>query len=342
MERDEDAARRCVTRHRWRISDFSRCEVVADRRPGNADVRIFLSRHVVNVDAFHLSVKGRKSMDATARAAYRECSRLRSTMRPTVRPPAVAGAFYPADPGRLEADVQSYLAGAEPVDLDFRPRILIVPHAGFVYSGPVAATGYQLVESMTGIRRIVMFGPSHYVWFTGLALPEAELLETPLGMVAVDADAAARLAGNLLVTKSTEAHEREHSLEVQLPFLQVVCPGIPVVPLLTGDVHPVGVADAVESILDDETLLLVSSDLSHYHDSASARRLDAETAASIDRLDPGALSRESACGRTGVQAALHLARRSGYRVQLLDLRNSSDTAGPPDRVVGYGTFAIGA
>ena len=193
----------------------------------------------------------------------------------------------------------------------------------------------------TTYDRIVMFGPSHYVWFTGLALPEAELLETPLGTVAVDADAAARLAGNPLVTKSTEAHEREHSLEVQLPFLQVVAPGIPVVPLLTGDVHPVGAADAVESILDDETLLLVSSDLSHYHDSATARRLDAETAASIERLDPGALTRESACGRTGVQAALHLARRSGYRVQLLDLRNSSDTAGPPDRVVGYGTFAIG-
>lgn len=281
-------------------------------------------------------------MDATAWAAYRGCSLRRSTMRPTVRPPAVAGAFYPADPVRLEADVRGYLAAAQPVDLDFMPRILIVPHAGYVYSGPVAATGYQLVEGLGHIRRIVMFGPSHYVWFTGLALPEAELLETPLGTVAVDEDVAAQVAGNLLVITSTEAHEREHSLEVQLPFLQVVAPGIPVVPLLTGDVHPVGAAEAVESVLDDETLLLVSSDLSHYHDSTTARRLDGDTAASIERLDPSALTRESACGRTGVQAALHLARRNGYRAQLLDLRNSSDTAGTPDRVVGYGTFAIGA
>lgn len=263
-------------------------------------------------------------------------------MHPTVRPPAVAGAFYPADTARLAADIRGYLDAAQPVDLDFRARILIVPHAGYVYSGPVAATGYQLVEQMEDVRRVVMLGPSHYVWFPGLALPEADLLETPLGTAAVDADAAAQLAGNLLVAKSTEAHEREHSLEVQLPFLQVVAPGIPVVPLLTGDVDPIGTADAVEPILDDETLLLVSSDLSHYHNSVVARRLDAETAASIERLDPSALNRESACGRTGVQAALHLAKRSGYRVQLLDLRNSSDTAGPPDRVVGYGTFAIGS
>ena len=262
-------------------------------------------------------------------------------MHPTVRPAAVAGAFYPADPIRLETDVRGYLADARPVDLDFRVRILIVPHAGYVYSGPVAATGYQLLEAMDSIRRIVMFGPSHYVWFTGLALPGADLLETPLGTVAVDAAAAAQVATSHLVTESTAAHEREHSLEVQLPFLQVVAPGIPVVPLLTGEVHPVGAADAVEPILDDETLLLVSSDLSHYHDTVTARGLDAETAASVERLDPGALSRESACGRTGVQAALYLARRSGYRVDVLDLRNSSDTAGPPDRVVGYGTFAIG-
>jgi AmmeMemoRadiSam system protein B len=263
-------------------------------------------------------------------------------MPSNVRPPAVAGTFYPADPVRLEVDVRGYLAAAQPVDVDFRTRILIVPHAGYVYSGPVAATGYQLIEAMENIRRIVMFGPSHFVWFTGLALPDADLLETPLGKVAVETDAVARLRPNPLVTTSAEPHEREHSLEVQLPFLQVVAAGIPVVPLLTGDVHPVGAADAIESILDDETLLLVSSDLSHYHDSDTARRLDAETAASIERLDPGALSRESACGRTGVQAALYVARRCGYRVQLLDLRNSSDTAGPPDRVVGYGTFAIGS
>jgi AmmeMemoRadiSam system protein B len=281
-------------------------------------------------------------MDGIRRTAYGECRLLRSTMPSNVRPPAVAGAFYPSDPVRLDADVRGYLAAAQPVDPDFRIRILIVPHAGYVYSGPVAATGYRLVEPMDHIRRIVMFGPSHYVWFTGLALPEADLLDTPLGAVAVDADAVARVADNPLVTRSVAAHEREHSLEVQLPFLQVVAPEIPVVPFLTGDVDPARAADAVEPLLDEGTLLLVSSDLSHYRDAATARRLDAETASSIEQLDPGALGRESACGRTGVQAALLLARRSDYRVQILDLRNSSDTAGPADRVVGYGTFVIGS
>jgi hypothetical protein len=263
-------------------------------------------------------------------------------MSATVRPPAVAGAFYPANPVQLEADVRRYLGDTQPIDLDLRLQILIVPHAGYVYSGPVAATGYQLIETMDDIRRVVMFGPSHYVWFTGLALPAADLLETPLGAVAVDTEAAASVANSPVVAESKAAHEREHSLEVQLPFLQVVAAGVPVVALLTGDVDPVAAADAVEPILDDETLLLVSSDLSHYHDSATARRLDAETAAAIERLEPDALGRESACGRTGIQAALHLAKRHGYGVQLLDLRNSSDTAGPPDRVVGYGTFAIGS
>ncbi len=262
-------------------------------------------------------------------------------MRAAVRPPAVAGAFYPADPRRLAADVRRYLAEASPPVLDFAVRILVVPHAGYVYSGPVAATGYRLLEGRTDLRRIVMVGPSHFVWFSGLALPDAVRLLTPLGEVQVDVDAAARLEHVPFVVSSAVAHQREHSLEVQLPFLQVVAPGLPVVPLLTGDVDPRDVADAIEPLLDDQTLLLVSSDLSHYHDYQTARRLDAATAAAIERLDPDALGPDSACGRTGIQAALHLARRRGYRVRLCDLRNSGDTAGPPDRVVGYGTFALG-
>ena len=262
-------------------------------------------------------------------------------MAPTVRPPAVAGSFYPQDPAQLEASVRGYLAEAQPAGGGVQERILIVPHAGYVYSGPVAAIGYRLVEQMEGLERIVMLGPSHYVWFPGLALPGAEALETPLGLVAVDAEAAAEMSVGSLVAAVPAAHEREHSLEVQLPFLQVVAPGVPVVPLLTGDVDPVDVAHVVLPFLDEGTLLLVSSDLSHYHDAETARRLDAETASAIERLDEHAVTRESACGRTGVQAAVHVARRMGYRCQTLDLRNSSDTAGPPDRVVGYGTFAFG-
>ena len=262
-------------------------------------------------------------------------------MHPTVRPPAVAGAFYQANRDRLEADIRIYLDGAERVDIDLQPKILIVPHAGYVYSGPVAAAGYRLFEGRDDIWRIVMLGPSHNVWFSGLALPGVDYLETPLGDVAVDGPGAIEALASPIVADSPPAHQREHSLEVQLPFLQIVTSGVPVVPLLTGDVDPSDVADVVEPLLDDQTLLLVSSDLSHYHDYETARRFDAETAGAMERLDPGAIGRESACGRTGVQAALHIANRRGYRVQTLDLRNSGDTAGPRDRVVGYGAFALG-
>lgn len=266
----------------------------------------------------------------------------------TVRPPAVAGSFYPADAQSLRAVVVEYLRQAHgpsaPKSCDGTwPKALIVPHAGYMYSGLVAARAYATLEPGADIaERIILIGPSHHVSFDGIALPSNAAFETPLGRVPVDETSRHQALTLPFVHTFDDAHDWEHSLEVQLPFLLVVAAGIPVVPLLTGDVHPVGAADAIESIFDDETLLLVSSDLSHYHDSDTARRLDAETAASIERLDPGALSRESACGRTGVQAALYVARRCGYRVQPLDLRNSSDTAGPPDRVVGYGTFAIGS
>ncbi len=262
-------------------------------------------------------------------------------MRPTTRLPAVAGSFYAADGRHLEAEIRGLLALAEPVDPGFSLRTLIVPHAGLVYSGPVAATGYRLLVGMEGLRRIVMLGPAHHVAFSGLALPGVDQMETPLGGVAVDVAGVAGLQANPLVIASPKAHQREHSLEVQLPFLQIVAPGVPVLPLLTGDIDPTVVANVVEPLLGKGTLLLVSSDLSHFHDSATARRLDAASATVIERLDPGALGRDSACGRVGIQAALHLARRNGFAVETLDLRNSADTAGSADRVVGYGTFAIG-
>jgi AmmeMemoRadiSam system protein B len=258
-----------------------------------------------------------------------------------VRPPAVAGMFYEEDPGRLEAAVRKYVATAEQVDIDFALRILIVPHAGHVYSGPVAATGYGLVERGAPWHRIVLIGPSHFVRFAGLALPGADALETPLGRVAVDREAVATLLAGDLITDLPEVHRREHCLEVQLPFLQVVAPDVPVVALLTGDVDYREAAAAVSPLLDEATLLLISSDLSHYHDSARARRLDARTADVIADLQPELMDWESACGRTAIQTGLTIAAQNGYQVRVLDLRNSGDTAGPPDRVVGYGTFAIG-
>lgn len=262
-------------------------------------------------------------------------------MHPNVRQPAVAGTFYAAGSRRLEADVRALLAAATQPELGFTLRILIVPHAGLVYSGPIAATGYRLLAAIEDLQRIVMLGPAHYVAFSGLALPGADLLETPLGTVPVDPTGVASLEPSPQVAASPEAHQREHSLEVQLPFIQVVAPGVPVIPLLTGKVAPTDVADTVAPLLDESTLLLVSSDLSHFHDSATARRLDATTTAAIERLDAEALGWEAACGRTGIQTALHLAQRSGFVVETLDLRNSADTAGSADRVVGYGTFALG-
>ncbi len=258
----------------------------------------------------------------------------------SVRPPAVAGTFYPLDLGALTAAVHAHLRAAEPVELAFQLRILIVPHAGYVYSGPTAGRGYRLV-AQSNFRRVVMLGPAHYVPFAGLALPGAEALDTPLGTVTVDPGGVAALLADSLVEESAAAHGREHSLEVQLPFLQVVAPGTPVVPLLTGAIAPWQGADVISPLLDEESLLLVSSDLSHFYDAATARRLDAVTAAAIERLDGAALDRESACGRTAIQIALEVARRNGFRAKTLDLRNSADTAGSPERVVGYGAFALG-
>ena len=207
-------------------------------------------------------------------------------MGSTVRPPAVAGSFYPADQAALRHEVSSHLDAASAVYVSFPLRILIVPHAGYVYSGPIAATGYQLLRGSGRIKRIVMLGPSHYVRFSGLALPGVDLLATPLGAVAIDPNGAAQAAESELVADSTAAHAREHSLEVQLPVLQVVAPEIPVVPLLTGAIDPIDGADVVEPLVDESTLLLVSSDLSHFHDAATARRLDTATAHSIGELDP--------------------------------------------------------
>ena len=258
----------------------------------------------------------------------------------SVRRAAVAGMFYPQDRKQLAAEVRQHLRLGEPPSLRFPLRALIVPHAGLIYSGPTAGYGYGLL-SHTDFTRIIMLGPSHYVAFKGLALPEASALATPLGEVAVDDDLVAQLLASPYVHESARAHRREHSLEVQLPFLMEVLPGVPVVPLLTGDVDPAIAAELLDGVWAGDTLLLVSSDLSHYHDAATARRLDAATAEAILRLDADALSWDAACGRTGIQIALHLARRRGYEVQSLDLRNSADTAGSADRVVGYGAFAIG-
>jgi len=262
-------------------------------------------------------------------------------MERRVRPPAVAGAFYPADPARLRAEVMNLLAAAPPVGAP-SPVALIVPHAGYAYSGPVAATAFSLLaRTRPGVRRVVAFGPAHFARVEGLALPGAAALATPLGEVPAAVEAETRACRHPAVGVSPAAHAREHSLEVQLPFLQVVLAEPAVAALLCGQADPEQVALVIEEFLGEEsTLVLVSSDLSHYLPYEEAYRRDRDTADAIVRLDPEALTYDSACGLVGVQALLLAARRRGLAATCLDLRNSGDTAGDRRQVVGYGSFAF--
>lgn len=245
--------------------------------------------------------------------------------------PIVAGAFYPADPDGLRSDVEGLLAAAEPAPIEGLCA-LVVPHAGYVYSGPVAATAYALLEA-GAFDRVVLIGPSHFVRFDGLATPQAGRWRVPTGDLAIEAvDGVRTLA---------EPFRTEHCLEVQLPFLLATLGSVPVIPLLTGDIDPGEAVEPLDRLVDADTLLVVSTDLSHYLPYQAARKVDAETADAIVRQDPSAIGWEAACGRTGLQAALLLADRRRWRTRLLDLRNSGDTAGDRSRVVGYGAFAMG-
>jgi len=261
--------------------------------------------------------------------------------KPRVRPPAVAGSFYPADPRRLCAEVEAHLAAAAPAPPP-APRALIAPHAGYVYSGPVAGTAFRaLAPRRAEIRRVVLLGPSHYVALRGLALPSAAAFSTPLGEVPLAADAAALLAGLPQVVIDDRPHEREHSLEVELPFLQVVLGSFELVPLAAGEAEPEEVAAVLEHLWDgDATLVVVSSDLSHFLDYESAARRDRETSRAIVALDERRVGADDACGCVPVRGLLLAARRRGLAARLLDLRSSGDTAGGRERVVGYGAYAF--
>jgi hypothetical protein len=259
----------------------------------------------------------------------------------TIMGPVVAGSFYPADADVLRANIRRLLTTARtqtPTEAATGAAVrgLIVPHAGYIYSGPVAASGYALLNEGT-FERVVLIGPSHFDWFPGIAVPGTDALGSPLGPVRVIAPtgfAPGRLR------RYPSAFASEHCLEVQLPFLQETLGDFSVTPLLTGDIGGADAADVLDAVVDEETLLIVSSDLSHYHDYDTTVELDRSTADAILARDPVDIGRQAACGRTGIQAALHLAKRRGWEVELLDLRNSGDTAGPRDRVVGYGAFVF--
>ncbi len=262
---------------------------------------------------------------------------------PTIRPAAVAGMFYPGTQQALHASVSGLLNGVprETTPAAAWPKALIVPHAGYIYSGPVAASAYaRLAAGRQAIRRVVLLGPVHRVPVHGLALPGAEAFATPLGTVAVDLEAAASIRELPQVCVSAAAHALEHSLEVQLPFLQRVLDDFKVVPLAVGDATPESVAEVIERLWGgSETIVVVSSDLSHYHAYGDARRIDAETSAQIAALSH-TLDHEQACGATPINGFALCARRHGLAPRLIELCNSGDTAGDKSRVVGYAAFCF--
>jgi len=263
---------------------------------------------------------------------------------PRIRPPAVAGAFYPSPSQVLARDLRAMLDAARDgphAQRGAAPKLMIVPHAGYVYSGEVAARAYARLVALAGrVTRVVLLGPAHRVAVRGLVLPGVDAFRTPLGVVPLDA-AGVAIAGALpQVSVNEAAHAAEHSLEVQLPFLQATLGGFTLVPLLVGQASASDVAGVIESLWGgDETLILVSSDLSHYHGYDECRAIDRETAAAILALEPR-IDHEQACGATPINGALLCAARHELAPRLLDLRNSGDTAGPRDRVVGYCSIAF--
>jgi MEMO1 family protein len=259
--------------------------------------------------------------------------------QPSVRPAAVAGQFYPDDPEELKAEVNRYLAEAKAPE-GAAPKAIIAPHAGYMYSGPIAGTVFAcLGRAREQLRRIVLIGPSHCAAFPGLAASTAKAFATPLGLVPVDEDSLAQVRSLPQVKPRDAAHRHEHCLEVQLPFLQTLLGRFTLVPLLVGDATDAEVSDVLDVLWGGaETGLVISSDLSHYHDYRTARQLDRATASSIEAMEEEELRGDQACGCRPIRGLLHAAKKHGLRCQLVDLRNSGDTSGRRDRVVGYGGF----
>jgi AmmeMemoRadiSam system protein B/AmmeMemoRadiSam system protein A len=271
-----------------------------------------------------------------------------ATTAPQVRKSVVAGAFYPGAAAELAAAVNKHMTAAEAGAQEARakgapvPKAIIAPHAGFVYSGPIAGSAYaRIAPAADRIRRVVLLGPSHRVGFRGVAVPTVDAFETPLGRVPLDRaaiDSIAKLPG---VQMRDDAHAMEHSLEVHLPFLQRIFPQFSLVPIVVGDAGATEVAAVIEALWGGpETVIIVSSDLSHYENYETAQRMDGETVRAIEALAVNGISEPGACGRRPIRGLLEVARRRGMQAKCIDLRNSGDTAGPRSRVVGYASVVF--
>jgi AmmeMemoRadiSam system protein B len=263
----------------------------------------------------------------------------------TTRPPAVAGRFYPGRAGELRATVDRLLDAVQVPDEPLAPAY-VVPHAGYRYSGPTAAPVYARLRAHADeVARVVLIGPAHYARLRGCAVPTVDRWVTPLGDVPLDAAGCRALAADRggLATADDEPHRPEHSLEVQLPFVQRALPaGVPVLPVVAGRATAEEIADLLALVAPGEagTVLLCSTDLSHYHDDATARELDRRTVAAVLAGEPDRIGPRDACGVFGLRGTVAYAGRAGWRARLLALATSADTAGTPDRVVGYSAFAF--
>ncbi len=257
-----------------------------------------------------------------------------------VRPPAVAGAFYPADPDQLRAMATACLHEAGSVGTP--PKAMIVPHAGYEYSGPIAATAYaRLTAARDRISKVILLGPSHRLPFYGLAVSSADYFATPLGNVPIDREGFASALHLPQVKVLDEAHQLEHSLEVHLPFLQLTLNQFSLLPLVVGDASATEVSDVLDTLWGgDETLIVVSSDLSHYLNYSAAKMIDKETAELIEELRADEIGPDRACGCRSICGLLDAARQHGLHATAIDLRNSGDTAGSHQEVVGYGAFVF--
>jgi len=261
-------------------------------------------------------------------------------MMKTVKQPAVAGTFYPAEPETLHRQVRQFIDAAGHVT-DTTPRALIAPHAGYIYSGPVAGSAYAALLNANSIQRVILLAPAHRVAFRGIAYSSATHFETPLGLIPVDREVLDNIARLPAVQLNDAAFRDEHSIEVQLPFLQEILSDFKIIPLLVGDASAQQVAEILEQTWDaQENLIVISSDLSHYLDYETATEMDRKTSRAIEALAPEALTYHSACGRTPVSGLLLVAKKHGLKASMLDLRNSGDTAGTRDRVVGYGAYVF--
>jgi hypothetical protein len=270
-----------------------------------------------------------------------------------IRPPAVASMFYPGGTAELRNAVQNYLSNAgteedvpklkkvETAEL----RTLIVPHAGYIYSGKIAASAYRLLEqNQNQFKRVLLLGPAHRVWLEGAAFPEADAFQTPLGEITLDKELIEKMLAEFSwISVSDEAHAEEHCLEVQLPFLQETLGEFKLLPLVVGDAKTELLAALIQQFSEDhETLIVISTDLSHFHDYQTAREIDARTANAIELLEQNRISTEDACGAYPLRGALLAASQNQWNVHRLGLCNSGDTAGDHGRVVGYGAWAMTA